>query len=94
MQRRKTGYGKIAVKLSCHIPFSMNHESVDFHRQRTESGFVRAAKERQEIQWIPSPVTECVGEKGREEIMRNRKVKMTAILLAAALMTAQTAFAA
>ena len=61
---------------------------------RTESGFVRAAKERQEIQWIPSPVTECVGEKGREEIMRNRKVKMTAILLAAALMTAQTAFAA
>ena len=94
MQRRKTGYGKIAVKLSCHIPFSMNHEAVDFHRQRTESGFVRAAKERQEIQWIPSPVTECVGEKGREEIMRNRKVKMTAILLAAALMTAQTAFAA
>ena len=72
----------------------MNHEAVDFHRQRTESGFVRAAKERQEIQWIPSPVTECVGEKGREEIMRNRKVKMTAILLAAALMTAQTAFAA
>ena len=94
MQRRKTGYGKIAVKLSCHIPFSMNHEAVDFHRQRTESGFVRAAKERQEIQWIPLPVTECVGEKGREEIMRNRKVKMTAILLAAALMTAQTAFAA